>query len=88
MSDIDAIRRRLDAIAGFDLSNVERETEIEYYGDWIKLGPVLLQDFDPEDEFPHWRESERENKRQLEALVEFLSHAAEDIRVLLDQCQP
>jgi hypothetical protein len=85
VTDIHEIRQRLAAIANVDWSTVKRERDEEYYGDWIHVGPVLLHDVHPEDELPKWREQMEAEKRQTEALVAFVHHAADDIRTLLEQ---
>ena len=77
------VERRLDAIKDVDWRAVEWEKEEEYFGDWVRVGPVLMHDFDPEDEHEQHRESARVEKRQQTAVIEFLTHAADDMRSLL-----
>lgn len=72
--DLAAIRRRLDAIEGTDWTDVTYEREAEFYGDWARVGPVMMLTYD----------DTAEEKRQQEAVVDFLRHAANDIRALLD----
>lgn len=92
----DDIRRRLEAIQGIDWSTVKREVGEEYYGNWVKVGPIMMLSTDPDDEpwrgYPsYWPEERRRAYRertqaeraQEDAIVEFLAHAADDIRRLL-----
>lgn len=85
MHSLDEVRQRLAAVADVDWSTVKRERDEEYFGDWIHVGPFLLHDVYPEDEQPNWREHTEADKRQIEALVVFVQHAAEDIRALLEE---
>lgn len=70
----DDIRQRLAAVEHIDLSRVERERDREYYGDWVRLGPLIMSAAEPD----HDVEIAEEN-----AVVQFLQHAAADLRRLL-----
>jgi hypothetical protein len=72
MSDIDAARRRLDAVAGVDWGEV---TYTSLYDYWVCVGPVHATR--PED-------GVLEAKHQQDAIMDFLRHAADDIRALLE----
>lgn len=73
----DDIRERLAAVESIDWSKVERESEAEYYGDWLHIGPVrLATTFSPGPE-------DLSDVAQTQAIVAFLQHAAADLRRLL-----
>jgi len=81
--------RRLDAIAGVDWGEVTYTPhEVERYCHWVDVGPVMMPAARPEDERPEHRAEALEDKRRQDAIVDFLRHAAGDLRVLLggDQC--
>ncbi|MFG3439912.1 hypothetical protein ACGF0J_21915 [Nonomuraea sp. NPDC047897] len=73
MSD-DDIRHRLAAVDHIDWSTAEREHEREYFGDWLRFGPVLVPVGDPDDEA---------EAMEVRVVATFLQHAAADLRRLL-----
>ncbi|MEV7805020.1 hypothetical protein AB0O28_18925 [Microbispora sp. NPDC088329] len=90
------IRRRLEAVEGLDWNETQRETSQEYHGDWVRVGPVMMQSTDPNEEpwegYPsawpeerrrEYRERARAERAEEDAVVEFLKHAAGDLRRLL-----
>ncbi|MGH3942491.1 MAG: hypothetical protein ACRDTG_28485 [Pseudonocardiaceae bacterium] len=68
MTDLDAIRSRLDAVGDIDLTRVSRTRECERYGDWVDIGPVMMMDSDPEDEQPAVRDQARAQRSASEKL--------------------
>ncbi|MGP4092965.1 hypothetical protein [Nonomuraea sp. KM90] len=73
----DDIRQRLAAVGHIDWSRTRREDAEEYYGDWLRIGPVMLQtSWRPE---PH----DEDCVAQRNAISAFLQHAATDLRRLL-----
>lgn len=96
--DREAIRRRLDAVADFDWE-MRRETEVEHFGDWVRIGPeiMLMAASDLDEAFldrvsptyahvvPNVRETILAEQRRERALIDFLTHAANDLRALLDE---
>jgi hypothetical protein len=75
----DDIRRRLAAVEGIDWTKVKRGHDEEYYSDWLYVGPVMmLTTFSPGPE-------DLADVAKVEAVAEFLQHAASDIRRLLDE---
>lgn len=98
--DVSDIRKRLEAVADIDWTNVKHVSEEEYYSDWVHIGPVMMNAVGDPEEIPsgaerYWsqeriadvRAEQRADKRREEAIVDFLTHAADDIRRLLDAAQ-
>ena len=78
------VRRRLDAIAGVDWGEVTYTShEVERYCHWVDVDPIMMPAARPEDERPEHRAEALEDKRRQDAIVDFLRHAAGDLRVLL-----
>src|SRR5690606_25876823 len=70
-------RGRLAAVESIDWSKVERESDAEYYGDWLHIGPVrLATTFSPGPE-------DLADVAQTQAVAAFVQHAAGDLRRLL-----
>lgn len=65
------IRARLEAVTGVEWGDPQTRYEEEFYGDWVMVYPVLVFGKD----------------REAQALAEFIRHAAEDIRRLLEEVQ-
>lgn len=89
MTTVDEIRKRLEGVASIDWA-VERQRDTEMYGDWVHVGPTTMPDFGAP--LPAWEtamlsEKQRDEgaaaKREQDAVIEFLCHAADDIRTLL-----
>lgn len=94
----DDIRRRLEAVEGLNWDDVGRARDEEYHGDWVRVGPVMMQSTDPNEEpwqgYPSaWPEERRREHRERaraeraeeDAVVEFLKHATTDLRQLLTE---
>lgn len=81
--DLDAIERRIAAIAEVDWT-VSRDDGCEvYYSQWVHIGPVIIEDLDEihADAAYDWSPKTQQHAA---AVVDFLAHAAADIRALLD----
>ncbi|MGR6922590.1 hypothetical protein ACU635_50765 [[Actinomadura] parvosata] len=73
----DDIRQRLAAVEHIDWRKTRREDAEEYYGDWLRIGPLMLMtSWRPE---PH----DAESVSQRNAISAFLQHAVTDLRRLL-----
>jgi hypothetical protein len=96
VSDFDDIRKRLEAVADIDWRTVKHARDEEHHGDWAYIGPVSMNETpDPEwipagaenrwspEQIEEYRARQREEKRQEQAIIDFLTHAADDIRRLL-----
>lgn len=73
----DDIRQRLADVEHIDWSRTRRENAEEYYGDWLRIGPVMLQ--------TTWRPEMHDDDRVVErnAISAFLQRATDDLRRLL-----
>ena len=83
----DDVRRRLDAIAGVDWGVTYSPDKEEWWGYLVNVGPVTMMDVRPEDKGSDFRAAALEDKRQQDAIIDFLRHAAGDIRALLEECE-
>ena len=81
--DLDAIENRLAAVADVDWTVTKSDDCEEYYAAWVHIGPVIVEDLDEilPDTAYEWSPK---SKQQAAAVVDFLAHAAADIRALLD----
>lgn len=82
----DDIARRLQAVEGLDWSKVRKLFEEEKYGDFYRVGPVLVPtDFHTEgDRVPaEYKAFAAEGA----AVAEFLQHAVADMRRLLNELE-
>ncbi|MCK2214276.1 hypothetical protein MF672_010805 [Actinomadura sp. ATCC 31491] len=81
--ELDEIARRLQAVEGLDWSDIGKLFEEEKYGDFYRVGPVLVPtDFDTEGDKVH--PEDREYAAEQAAVAEFLQHVVADMRALLD----
>jgi hypothetical protein len=81
--ELDEIARRLQAVEGLDWSETKKLFEEELYGDFHRVGPVLVQtDFHAVGD--KVSEADKTYAAEQSAVAEFLQHAVADMRVLLD----
>lgn len=68
MTEHDDIQRRLDAVKGIEWGAVERRSDEEHFGDWLRIGDrVVMADYGLDTD----------------PAIDFITHAADDIRHLL-----
>lgn len=79
MSELDEIAGRLEAVEQIDWSEIEHFHEEEFYGDWIRIGPIMIQTTDSPDL------ADQADRAESEAVAEFVQHAVADMRLLLDR---
>jgi len=80
----DDVRRRLDAIAGIAWGVTYTPEEEEWWCHLVHVGPVTMEAIRPEDKGPDHRVAALEKRRRQQAIIDFLRHAADDLRALLD----
>lgn len=87
MSDMDAIARRLEAVERLDWAEVRKLFEEEKYGDFWRVGPVLIPTdfYTAGDSVPA---EEKQYAAEAAAVAEFLQHAVADMRQLLNRMRP
>ncbi len=82
MSSRDEIARRLEAVEGLDWSETRKLFEEELYGDFWRVGPVLVPTdfYTAGDKVP---EEDKQYAADSAAVAEFLRHVVADMRALL-----
>lgn len=86
MSELEEIARRLEAVEGLDWTDIKKLFEEEQYGDFYRIGPVLVPtDFHTVgDKVP---DVDKAYAAEQAAVAEFLQHVVADMRRLLNQAK-